>query len=181
MHAFLLFAVVVAGCAAVLDWRSGEIPNWLTFGSFCLAPLLHYVVSFRANGDKSAAMTEAGLCILGALVCVAVPLILYRQNAIGGGDLKLFGALGAIGQVSLGLEIELYGFLSMAFLAPAMLAYQGKLIATIKNSFYLLLNAFLPVSKRKSVESEAMSWFRLGPAILFGAVLTAVTHWKDAP
>jgi prepilin peptidase CpaA len=179
LQIFLVFAVVVCAGAAVFDWRTGHIPNWLTLGALGLAPLLHFGIAFRSTHDRSQSLNELGLSLLGAFLCLVVPLLLYRQNAIGGGDIKLLAAIGAIGQVSIGIEIELYGFLSAAFIAPAVLAYQGKLMSTMKNSFYLLANAFLPKDKQKVIESEAMSWFRLGPAILLGAILTTYLHWKD--
>jgi prepilin peptidase CpaA len=110
-------------------------------------------------------------------VTAIVPLILYRQNAIGGGDLKLLAALGAICQPSSGLELEMYGFLSAIVVAPARLAYEGKLFRTLKNTFNLLLNPVLPKEKQRAVEPEAMTWFKLGPCIFIGVAVTTAFHW----
>ena len=92
------------------------------------------------------------LSIVGALVCALVPAMLYRQGAIGGGDLKLLAGLGALLQTMMGVEAEMYGFFAAALVAPAILAYQGKLISTLKNVVVILANMFLPKAKQTTVE-----------------------------
>jgi prepilin peptidase CpaA len=71
----------------------------------------------------------------------------------------------------------MYAFFGGAILAPAWLAYQGKLLVSIKNSLAILANFFLPKTKQRTVDEAALSWFRLGPAILIGVVLTTYLHW----
>ena len=178
-HQHVLFFVViaVAALAAFTDWRRGEIPNWLSYGSLLLGPVLHVGRALVAHRTMDAALTEGGFSIVGALVCAIVPAMLYRQGAIGGGDLKLLAALGALLQTMLGVEAEMYGFFAAALIAPARLAYDGKLISTLKNSLAILVNLFLPKAKQKHVEETALSWFRLGPPLFFGVALTAYLHW----
>jgi prepilin peptidase CpaA len=106
-----------------------------------------------------------------------VPALLYRQSAIGGGDLKLFVALGALFQPVLGVEAQMYGFFAGAILAPAKLAYEGKLLSTLKNALTIGANIFLPKTKQRTVDATALTWFRLGPAILLGVLLTVYLHW----
>ena len=40
-HAVFLVAIAIAAIGAVLDWRKGEIPNWLTLPALALAPFIH--------------------------------------------------------------------------------------------------------------------------------------------
>ncbi len=174
---YLILAVAVSGVAAFFDWRKGEIPNWLTLPMLVIGPVMHFALSAKLG--STAAGSEAGVSIAGALLCAAVPVLLYRQNAIGGGDVKLFAALGALCQPMIGIEAEMYGFLAAALIAPVRLAYDGKLLRTLKNAFYVALNPMMPKAKRQEIEPEAMSWFRLGPAIFLGMVLTALLHWRD--
>jgi prepilin peptidase CpaA len=176
-HVVLIVAIAVAAVAAFTDWRRGEIPNWLTYGALALGPILHAGRMLIAHEAMDNALTESGFSIVGALVCALVPALLYRQGAIGGGDLKLLACLGAILQTMLGVEAEMYGFFAAALIAPARLAYDGKLIATLKNALTILANLFLPKAKQRHVEETALSWFRLGPALLFGVALTAFLHW----
>jgi prepilin peptidase CpaA len=176
-HLVLIVAIAVAALAAVYDWRRGEIPNWLTYGALVFGPILHIGRMLAAHEIMNVALQEGGASIVGALVCALVPAMLYRQGAIGGGDLKLLAGLGALLQTMMGIEAEMYGFFAAALVAPAVLAYQGKLIATLKNAFAIFGNMFLPKAKQRPVEESALSWFRLGPALFFGVALTAYLHW----
>lgn len=176
-HVVFIVAIAVAAIAAFTDWRRGEIPNWLVYGALASGPLLHAGRMLVAHETMENALTEGGFSIVGALVCALVPALLYRQGAIGGGDLKLLAALGAILQTMLGVEAEMYGFFAAALIAPARLAYEGKLIATLKNALTILTNLFMPKAKQRHVEETALSWFRLGPPLFFGVALTAYLHW----
>jgi prepilin peptidase CpaA len=177
LHAIFIAAIAVTGVAGYFDWRRGEIPNWLTYGALVLAPLGHIVRILVAKEPMEWALQEGGSSIGGAFLAALVPLLLYRQGAIGGGDLKLCAAIGALLQPMFGVEAEMYGFFAATVVAPAKLAYEGKLISTIKNAFTIGTNMFVPKEKRKSVEESALSWFRLGPPLFFGVLLTVYLHW----
>jgi len=176
-HIVFLVAIAVAALAAWTDWRRGEIPNWLTYGALVLGPMVQIMRALSAKTSMNDALTEGGLSLVGAFLCGIVPVVLYRQGGIGGGDLKLLAGVGAILQPTLGVEAEMYCFFGAALFAPALLAYRGKLIATLKNSYSILVNMFLPKTKRRTVEESSLSWLRLGPAVLFGVALTAYLHW----
>jgi prepilin peptidase CpaA len=175
-RAVLVVALVVAAIGAVLDWRKGEIPNWLTLPVIVASPLLHIVRYRMAKEAMDVSLYEAAYSIGGAALCAVVPLILFRQGALGGGDVKLFIALGALLQPILGVEAQMYAFFAGAILAPARLAYEGKLLSTLKNSLTIGSNLFLPKTRQRDVDASALSWFRLGPAIFVGVLFTAYLH-----
>jgi prepilin peptidase CpaA len=179
MTVFLVAAVLVAGIAAWTDFRTGHIPNAITFGAFGVAPFAHVLSVLVQHGTKTDALIAGSYAIVGGLVCLVLPALLYRLNAIGGGDLKLFVALGALLQPLIGGEAEMWSFLAAGVLAPFMLAYQGKLFQTVKNAAMLAVNPFLAKEKRREVSPEQMSWFRMGPAIFLATLLVAFEHWKD--
>jgi prepilin peptidase CpaA len=175
---FLVAAAVISAIAAASDLRSGEIPNWLTLGTLLVAPLAHIVVALAAHMSGHNALLEGGSSLLGAIACSVVPAVLYRQEAIGGGDVKLLAGMGALLQPRLGLEAEMYSFFAAGLVAPAFLAYEGKLFRTLKNTILLAVNPLLPKAKRRPVEPALLTWFRLGPAIFLGMVVTAYLHWR---
>ena len=175
---FLAAAVIVTAIAAVADLRTGEIPNTLTLAPLVIAPIAYVVVAVAHHQTAHTVLLEGGGSLLGAVSCVVVPLLLYRQDAIGGGDVKLLASVGALLQPRLGLEAEMYAFFAAGVIAPAFLAYEGKLFRTIKNAALLALNPLLPKRKRKQVEPTLLTWFRFGPAIFIGAALTAYLHWR---
>ncbi len=176
-HVVFAVAIAVALLAGWFDWRRGEIPNWLTYPALLGGPILHAGRFLAVHAESDVALTEGGVSVAGAIVCALVPAFLYRQGAIGGGDLKLLAALGALLQPTIGLEAEMYGFFAATLVAPARLAYEGKLFATLKNAFTILGNLFLPKAKQRSVDEVALSWFRLGPALFFGVMLAAYLRW----
>jgi prepilin peptidase CpaA len=176
-HVVFIVAMAVAAVAGWLDWRKGEIPNWLTLPAIGAAPLLHIARISMAKEPMETALSEGAISIGGAIVCAIVPMVLYRQNAIGGGDVKLFVAIGALLQPLVGIEAQMYGFFAGAILAPARLAYEGKLFSTMKNALVIGANLFLPAAKQRSVDAAVLSWFRLGPAIAVGVALACYLHW----
>jgi prepilin peptidase CpaA len=179
MHWFFGAAIVVAAVSAWTDWRTGLIPNWLTFGLLGAGPLAHVFYTLARSGRRLDAGQDGGMAILGAVVCAVIPLGLYRVSAIGGGDVKLFVALGALLMPLVGLEVELWSFCAAALIAPIGLAWNGKLFKTVANSAYLVANPFLPKDMRRELDRESVSWFRMGPAILLGTVWTAYLHaWQ---
>ena len=177
MHVFLIAAVLMTAVAAWTDARTGHIPNWVTLLPLGIAPVAHAVFACVRGGGKEA-LFAAAYSIVGAFVCALVPLLLYRASAIGGGDVKVLAALGAICMPMLGIEAELYGFVAAAVIAPARLAYEGKLFATLGNTARLVGNPLLPKDKRRTSEPASMTWFRMGPAIFLGTLGAVFASWR---
>ena len=175
MFTFLVVATLAAAIAAAWDLKTGRIPNWLTLGGIAsgiAGHLAHGVVT----SDAQAALHGALLSVAGALFCSLAPLALYWKGGIGGGDLKLFAALGALCHPMLGIECQIYALVVAAVIAPARLAYDGRLFAVLGGSLALLFNPFLPRERRRTVPREMLTWFRLGPAIFAGTLLTLLAH-----
>jgi prepilin peptidase CpaA len=177
LHWFLVSAVVVAAVAAWFDWRTGHIPNWVTLGPLCIAPIAYFAVQAFAAPFR-VAIEAMGVSVLGAAVSALVPLMLYRAGAIGGGDVKLLAALGAIFRPLVGIEAEFYAFLAAALIAPARLAYEGKLMRVLGNTLTLALNPFRPKERRRQITPEMMTSIRFGPAIFLGACAAAIVNWR---
>ncbi len=176
---FLLAATLVAALAAWFDWRTGEMPNWLTLGPLLAAPVAHGVAASIAAHTFEAGAQAAGFSVLGAAVCAAIPLALYRASAIGGGDVKLFAALGAILRTLIGVEAQFYACIAACVLAFGRLAYEGKLFRVLGNTVMLVVNPFLPRSRRREITPEMMTWARFGPAIFLGTAAAAALHWRQ--
>jgi len=178
---FVVAALIVAGTAAVYDARTGHIPDLVSYVPLVLGPIAHALVAWKLtpNATFGLAAMEGGLSLAGILICAFMPVLMFRKNALGGGDVKVFAALGALGQVSLGLEMELYAFVLAAVIAPARIAYDGNLKRTLRNSATLFMNAFLPAERRKAIDAESVTWFRLGPCIFLGVLLTALLRYDE--
>jgi prepilin peptidase CpaA len=178
---FLIAAAGVAGVAALTDARTGHIPNWLTLGALVTGLVAHFFAGLAFTHSWRGAFSGLGASATGALLCALVPLFMYWKGAIGGGDIKLFAAIGALCHPMDGLEMETYAFVAAALIAPAKLAYKGLLFQTLGRSLTLLTNPFRKAEKRTEIPPEMMTWFRLGPAIFVGAATTVLLHWGELP
>jgi prepilin peptidase CpaA len=178
-HLFLAAAVAVTAIAAVIDWKTEEIPNWLTFGALAVAPLAHAAFGFHEAGPVGA-LWGLGFSLAGIVLCGAVPFLLFYLGGGFGGDVKLLGALGGILAPMLGIEAEMYAFVAAALYAPARMAWEGRLLQTLANSARLVVNPFLPKEKRREVPAELMSTLRFGPAAFVGTLIVVLENWRDA-
>lgn len=102
--------------AAVIDWRSYRIPNWLTFGGMAFGLIYNTV---------TAPTWHQGL--LGALAGLAVGLIVllpvYALRVLGAGDVKLMAMVGAIVGLSDILNAALYSLIVGGLAAIAFALY----------------------------------------------------------
>lgn len=162
-------AVVVVLVAAATDLRNGRIPNALTIPAL----LLGLVGSGLQRGAAGALAALAGL-----IICAVVPGIVYKASqgrGIGGGDIKLFAALGALLGPAQGLEVELSAFLILGLFAMFRLAFLGQLGRTLVRSLRVTVGLFVPRICPNPADADVeMTSMRLGPAIAV-AVLTVLS------
>lgn len=169
----LTLACGVTVLAAWLDAKTGRIPNLLTL------PVLPIGL---ALGALDSGLWGLGSAALGILFCLAVPYGLFRASkgaAIGGGDVKLFAAIGALLGPLAGLRIELASLLVLCVCALVTLAWRGELLAWLKHTahfaFRWLASGRLVFQRAGSNESaqrhslplDQLLTMRLGPAICF--------------
>ena len=175
MFHFLAFATLLAAAAAWFDWRTGHIPNRLTLLGLAVAILGHFLHGTMTAG-LGAGVEQAAFAVLGALGCALVPLFMRWKGAMGGGDVKLFAALGAALHPLAGLEAETYAFVAAMLLAPAKLAWEGTLLRTLASTVTLVVNPLRKKAQQKPMPKELVTWFRLGPAVFLGTAATLVIH-----
>jgi prepilin peptidase CpaA len=177
MSILLWVGLAVCIVAAIIDLWRGTIPNALTYPLLVASPLLHFALAWRSSHFVSDALAAAGLSLAGLMLCSAVPLFMWWKGAIGGGDVKLFAAMGALLGPSVGFEAELYVFVVAALIAPAKLAYDGSLWRSLRNMGSVLLNLVRKKQARRSLEPALASWFRLGPCFALGCAVELALHW----
>jgi prepilin peptidase CpaA len=159
--AMLLIALI----ASASDLRTGLIPNWLTFPTLIVAPLM------GAAFDGTRGLVGS---LLGIVICGLVPLVFHRLGAMGGGDVKLFAALGALGGPGLGLEIELLALSCAFFWGLAVLTFRGDLLRSLATSGRLAVNVFVPENRRRPIAPEQLTSLRIGAAIFAGTLLAVM-------
>jgi prepilin peptidase CpaA len=152
LHAspFHVAPVALSALSAHCDWRKRQIPDWVTIGPLPLAPLAWGLFGYHAEGGRGVAtpLALAALSVLGAALCAAAPLLLFRLSMIGGADVKLLATLGALAAPAAGLRTELLAFLLAAALLPARLAYRGALVSTLLGFAQWCGGPFVPAARR---------------------------------
>jgi prepilin peptidase CpaA len=87
MDALAWIAAGLGCAAAACDLRRRTVSNWITAGGLAAGVLEH---AWRGGGS------ELALSAGGAAIGFAAFLIFYWAGALGGGDLKLMAAFGAL-------------------------------------------------------------------------------------
>ena len=133
MIAWLSFALLAAVLipAAIIDWRTEKVPNHLTFPAIAAGLLFWAIVGLSTDG-----LGGAGGNLLAALLgfaCGFVPFaILWLGGGIGGGDVKLMGAVGAISASwQVVLSTAVYGLILAAVWAVALMIRHGMVRRTL--------------------------------------------------
>ena len=159
--------LVLTATAAVTDTRSGLIPNWLTLPTLTLAP----VAQLMFGGALGAAHALGGV-----LACGFVPWVMFGLRAIGGGDVKLFAALGALCGASLGLELQLVSYALAAVVGLGVAARRGLIMPLLTRAWRLLwprAQAAAPTNATR----EALTSVRLGTSIFAAAIVLCALHF----
>jgi len=124
-----ILAGFVALWAGGMDWRYRRIPNWLTVPGL----IVGIAVNTAVHGwpGAKASLLGAGLGLL-----VLLPFVLIR--ALGAGDWKLAGALGAFLGPSLLFTVLIGSIFVAGVMALALVIYKGRLRQTLKNIAHML-------------------------------------------
>ena len=124
-----IVTLLVTFVAAGVDWRSRRIPNWLTVPGLVSAVTLHAVLGgwhgtlFAAKG--------AGLALL-----LLLPLVLMR--ALGAGDWKLMGVVGAFLGPILFLFVLFGSILTAGLMAMVQMMRARRAADTFRNLIVLI-------------------------------------------
>lgn len=127
-----ILPAILAAIAGYTDWRSRRIPNWLTMQGFLLGILTNTLVGGWAGTKDSLLGAGLGLALL-------LPFVVIR--ALGAGDWKLVGALGAfLGPRPL-ILVLVVTILVNGVMAVAMIVWKKRVAETARN-FLRMLAAF---------------------------------------
>ena len=175
-HVWVLVALVLALAAAVFDWTTGKIPDQLTLGALAGAPILHAVAALQVSPSPGSALAEAGASLAGAALASVLPLLLMRAGAMGGGDVKLFVALGAVAGPGFIAHAQTYAFMVAMVHGLAVVARKKADRSTFRNAATLFAR---PLRKNTAAPAiEAMTPIRLAPSVLLGSCVAGALLWQ---
>lgn len=168
MAGIRLVALSIAMAACIFDLRTRRIPNWLTLGAAAAGIVFHLATGGISGLERSAAGWAVGAALL---------IVPYALGGMGGGDVKLVGALGAWIGPGDAFWLAMYTGISGAIAAIVVSAWQGYLRQAMKNVWLLLthwrVNGLRPVPEL-TLESSRGPRLAYAVPILAG---TAVMLW----
>jgi prepilin peptidase CpaA len=173
---FALAAASVALVGAARDVKTGHIPNWLTLGALGIAPLAHAGAAAARTGSLRVIFVSVLSSLVGAALCGALPWVLFAKGALGGGDVKLFAAMGALAGPFVGFRAELIAFILGAVYALA-LAAGARRVGVVMGNVGALLGRASQSDPTDGAVPELMP-VRFGPVIFAGMLVSACLQWR---
>lgn len=158
-----IFALALALSAGWTDWRTRKIPNRLTIPALFIGFTVHAVIAGWPGAKTSLAGASLALGLL-------LPLVLLR--ALGAGDWKLMGALGAFLGPVLFVYVLLGSILVSGLMAVVEVTRTHRVRQTLRN-MYVLMRGFLSFGLRENPEVSLDN-----PGLLklpFGVAVAAAT------
>jgi prepilin peptidase CpaA len=148
--------VVVVVIAAILDLRWRRVPNWLTASGALLGIVLNTVF-----GTWWSSLEGLGLALL-----IYVPLYLLR--GVGGGDVKLMAAVGAIAGPGNWLRILFFTLIFGAVAAIILMVVKRRVRRTFQNIGLILMSlgsGHAPYAKNPELDVREEKGLRLPHAV----------------
>ena len=154
-----IFVVVVC---VVSDVTTRRMPNTVTFGGIVVAMAIHGAAGFAGAG-VSGLFKGMGLALLGAFACGLIPFFAWKKGEMGGCDVKLFAAIGALLGPAIGFDVEARALaFSFLVLFPYRLIRHRAVGVAVKNMGIGLANVF----RKKDAQVEYLKGPKLPPVIL---------------
>jgi prepilin peptidase CpaA len=147
-----IILIITLIIALITDLKSRKIYDKLTIPVAIIGIIIN-IIYYGFDGAKSS--------LIGWVVGVAIFMIF----GLGGGDLKLMGAIGALKGWKFTLISFVYIGIAGGFLAIIYLIWTGKLTNTLQNTFKLASK-----KTRQEQKEEEKTYLPFAPAILLGIV-----------
>lgn len=174
---FGLLAIVLLA-AAVCDWRTGKIFNWLTYPAILAGLALATIGGYAVNGPAGAWEGFCGSCL--GLAAGFIPMaIIFYSGGLGGGDVRLVAAIGAIGASwEFVLSSVVYSVFFIAVMALGVMLLRGIFWRTLRT---VLLALFMTASKVRPVLPSDSPRIPLGVGFCLGGLLAGMETMLRVP
>jgi prepilin peptidase CpaA len=177
MNTSLWICLVVVVVAVASDIATRRIPNLVTLGGIVVGLAVHGATGFVESGFAGG-FRGIGASLLGAFACGIVPFFAWKKGEMGGGDVKLFAAIGALVGLTFGFDVEARAFaLSLLVLFPYRLVRHGAVGVALRNMRIGVTNSFRARDAREAyVTGPKLPPVILAPAIGIAFALTLLQH-----
>lgn len=158
---FVLFLLL--GISSYTDWKSRKIYNKVTVPSAVLGLVIASLTNFPSGLQNAALACGLGFALFFAL---------FLLGMMGGGDVKLVAAIGALTGFPFILDALFFGILTGGVYAVALLACKGGLWQNVKNVFLFIWGLLfwrmrMPLETNNSIKIPYGLCLSVGTAVAF--------------
>lgn len=161
MQISIFVILIVVLVSAITDILKQKVYNVVTYPSIIVGFLLGVLEGGKAGFYSS---------IIGFSVGFFILLICHILGGMGAGDVKLMGAIGALGGYPFILNALFFSVLVGGIISLSILIWQGKLLSSLKNVFAALFTSVIPGIKTQPLEPANSTAIPFGFAICFGTL-----------
>ena len=168
----LLLAVL--GVAAYTDWKSQIVYNWLTYPTIIVGFLYWMIWRWAQAGSFDGALSGLAAAGIGFAAGFFPFALIFMMGGLGGGDVKLMGAVGALSaswDAVLGTAV--YGLGIGLVMAVYVMIRHGLVKQTAKR---LSTSALLILSKSKPQFPDDSPKIPLGVAFKIGFIFAGLEN-----
>jgi prepilin peptidase CpaA len=155
--------LAVALTCAVTDLWKGKIYNAVTYPAMALG----VVLSVWQHGVSGIFFALGGFA-----VGFFPAFVLFALGGMGGGDVKLLGAIGAVAGAVAATETLILAFVVGGLFALGKLAWHGQLFSSLWRSLRVIAGALWPGLAPPKLADEQRHMVRFGVAICVALVAT---------
>ncbi|MFT7459836.1 MAG: prepilin peptidase CpaA [Planctomycetota bacterium] len=147
--------------AALYDQLTARIPNALSYGGIVLGCSMGLVSGIGPGIIDS---------LVGLGIGFLITLPLFLMSSIGGGDVKLFGAIGALLGFPLVIDVLLITFMVGAIISVIVIIVSGRLLMTIKEVIWWLSTSTTPDTEK--IQPALGLQVPMGVSLMLATIIT---------
>lgn len=167
-----VLAFLLLGLCAYWDIRYRKIPNWATLPGIVLG------LGMNTMQHGWGGMKTSGL---GLLVGFGALLVLFVLSWMGGGDVKLMAAVGALKGYPFVLSALFYSLIVGVVIGVIMLIWKRKTLSTFKNLFFVVGSRVTRLVPKRDINREETQKIPFGLAIILGTIWAMIMGYAWGP
>ena len=165
-------ALLLLGLCAYWDLRYRKIPNWATLPGTALGLGMNGLF-LGWQGMKTSG--------IGLLVGFGALVVLFVLGWMGGGDVKLMAAVGALKGYPFVVSALFYSLIVGVVIGVAMLIWNRKTLRTAKNLFFVVGSRVSRLIPKQNIDREQTQKIPFGLAIVLGTIWAMIAGYAWSP